>query len=101
MKEKTMNKTKQIRQITIETHSITIIRTSGGQLSAFCERCRETVPAFAPEQLAAVLQKTIAEILGLIENGELHLTAFSQDAPICGGKRNNGIRLFSVREPNL
>jgi hypothetical protein len=69
-----MTKVRQTRQITIETHSITIIRTKGVQFSTYCEHCRETVSSFAPEQIAAVLQLDLTEICRRVEAKQIHLT---------------------------
>ncbi len=69
-----MNETKIKRtKITIETHSITIIRTTGKSSSSFCERCQTNVTAFAPKQIAAILQLDLTEICRLVETDELHL----------------------------
>jgi hypothetical protein len=61
-------------EITIETHSITIIRTRGRQPSAHCECCDETVTAFAPEQVAEFLRLDLAEVCRRIAAKQLHLT---------------------------
>lgn len=84
-----MNRT---RQITIETHSITIIRTGGRQNSVHCECCGETVTAFAPEQIAAVLRLDLTEICHRIEAQQIHLTSNGDNvAKICGNSfKNNG-----------
>ncbi len=80
------NKTRQTRQITIETHSVTIIRTNGKPLSAFCERCQTNVTTFAPEQIAAFLRLTEAEVFRRVETGELHLIEMRRGgALVCGG----------------
>jgi hypothetical protein len=72
-------------EITIETHSITIIRTSGRQTSAHCEHCRKEVAAFAPEQIAAFLTLELAEVCRRIRAGELHLTRTERGgALVCG-----------------
>ncbi len=77
-----MNKT---TQITIETHSITIIRARGIRHSVHCERCGETVSAFAPEQIAAFLRLNLTEICRRIEAGKLHLTETGRGvALVCG-----------------
>lgn len=89
MKEKMMTKT---TQITIETHSITIIRAGGKQHSAHCECCGKTVTAFAPEQIADVLRLNLTEICRQIETKQIHLTNSGEDvAMICGNSfKNNG-----------
>jgi hypothetical protein len=77
-------------QITIETRSITIIRTKGAFFSTHCGQCRKTVTGFTTAQLATVLQKDIAEISNLLKNSELHLTGDGHTALICGGQREDG-----------
>jgi hypothetical protein len=82
-----MNKT---RQITIETHSITIIRTDSRQHSAHCEHCGKTVSAFPPEQMAVFLRLDAAEIYRRIESSELHLIKNGRGvALICAGSSEN------------
>ena len=72
-------------EITIETHSVTIIRTKGKPFSAHCEHCRETVTAFAPEQIAAILQLNLAEVCRRIETHRIHLTNAGEGvAMVCG-----------------
>lgn len=76
-----MNKT---TQITIETHSITIIRARGRRISVHCGRCGETVTAFAPEQIANVLQVDLAEVCRRVEAKQIHLTGEGDNvAMIC------------------
>jgi hypothetical protein len=81
-----MNKTTRRRtEISIETHEITIVRTSGTRLTAFCEACREDVPAFGLEQIAAVFQMSVSDVCRTIEEKKLHLvTARHSIALICG-----------------
>lgn len=86
MEDKTRRK-----RIVIETHSITIIRTGGKSLSAFCEHCRASVTALAPEQIAIFLQVTPAEVCRRLETGELHFTGAqtSSAALVCGNSLND------------
>lgn len=60
------------RQITIETHSITIIRASGSSAVVTCETCREPVTAFPPAQIATALRLSATEIEALRQSGEIH-----------------------------
>jgi len=84
-------------EITIETHSITIIRTSGNPVSAYCEHCQETVTAFSPKQAAGFLHLTLAEICLLIQSGQIHLTQTGRGTGlICGNLLKN---IDSLREP--
>ena len=83
-------------EITIETHSVTIIRARGKQLSAFCERCQTNVAVFAPEQIAAILRLTVAEVCRRVQTDELHLIENRRDvALICGGSLSNEEVLIS------
>ena len=77
-------------QITIETRSITIIRTSGRPLSAHCEHCLKTVPAFAPEQIAAFLRVEPAEVYHRVETKQIHFINEESDAMLIYGGSLNG-----------
>ena len=82
------NKTRRT-QIFIESHSVTIIRTNGKPLSAFCERCQTNVTVFAPRQIAAFFRLTVAEVCRRVEEGELHLIQTQRGvALICGSSLN-------------
>lgn len=84
------NKTRHTWQITIETHSVTIVRTNGKPISAFCERCRTNVTVFAPEQIAAFFGMTLAEVCRRVEADELHLIETRRGvALVCGDSLNN------------
>lgn len=86
-----MNEMKTKRtEITIETHSITIIRTKGKMAPAFCEYCQTNVSVFAPEQMAAIFQTSLAEVCRRVETNELHLIETRRGiALICGGSLNS------------
>lgn len=84
------NKTRITRQITIRTHSITFVRKNGKFLSVFCQRCRAYVAAFAPEQIAAFLQLSVAEVCRLIETDEFHLLETERGAALVCGESLNG-----------
>jgi len=76
---------KRRTEITIETRSITIIRTSGTHYAAHCQHCRQTVAAFAPEQIAAALQLDLTEVCRRVEMKHIHLTNNGRGAAlICG-----------------
>jgi hypothetical protein len=77
---------RRVTEITIETHSLTIIRGKGNQVSAYCERCRKIVSAFTPEQIAALLRLDLTEVYCRVETDELHLTGSGRTvALICVG----------------
>ena len=81
-------------EITIETHSITIIRTNDRRFSAHCERCGETVSAFTPEQTAIFMRLDAAEIYRRIESNELHLIKNGRAiALVCGNSESKQIQI--------
>ncbi len=93
------NKTRHTQQITVETHSVTIIRTSGKQVTAYCERCQTNVTAFAPEQIAAFLNATLAEICRRVQSDELHLTSHDRGAAlICCNRVEKTIKNNKTQE---
>ena len=78
---------KRRTEITIETHSVTIIRTRGKIFSADCEQCKKNTEAVTVEQSAARLNTTALNIYSLIKTGELHFlrTTESRMLPlVCG-----------------
>lgn len=72
------------RQITIERHSITIIRISGKSRFLFCEDCQTESLAFTLEQLAGFLQIGLGEICQHIELSRFHLINGKGFALVCG-----------------
>lgn len=85
--------TKRRTEITIETHSITIIRTNDQRFSTHCVRCEKTVSAFTPEQLAIFMRLDINEICHRIDSGELHLTETGRSvALVCGNSEKKEIQ---------
>jgi hypothetical protein len=67
-----MNKQTRKRQITIERHSITIIRTKGAPLTVYCLVCQKQVSAVDSGLIANALQLTMSEIELMRESGEIH-----------------------------
>ena len=86
------------RQITIETHSITIIRTKENSNSVFCEHCQRNVTAFSVEQIANFFEMDLGEVCRQIKSGELHLTNGTKIALVCSVSLDNRKNL---REENL
>ncbi len=76
--------TTKTRQITIETHSITIIRTKGKSNSAFCEHCQQNVTAFSIEKIAAIFEMNLSEVCHQIESSRFHLVTGEGVATVCG-----------------
>jgi hypothetical protein len=84
-----MAKTFRTRQITIETHSVTIIRTKGKSFSAYCKHCRIIVSVFTIEQIAEFFQKSVSDICQEIESNRLHLIKPDGLALVCGNSLEN------------
>lgn len=74
----------KLTEIKIETHEIKIIR-SRAPSSAYCERCKESVTTFTPEQIAAVFQMTLSEVCLCIQTDKFHLVETRRGiALVCG-----------------
>jgi len=86
-----MKQEKRRTEIYFETHNVTTIRIKGGtSLSAFCDYCQTNVAVFAPEQIAAFLRLTLAEVCRRVETNELHLIDTRRGiALICGTSLSN------------
>jgi hypothetical protein len=72
-----MNEPKVRRtEITIETHSVTIIRTCGGSIEAtFCETCRRNVQMFTPTNAALIFRVDAEFIEALLYSNQIHAVA--------------------------
>lgn len=70
-------------QITIETHSITIIRSTGATFNVHCETCQKSVSAFDAEQIAEALKLDQLQVEAFRLSGEIHNTA-SDNLLLCG-----------------
>ena len=88
-----VNRIRHTREITIETHSITIIRSKGRPLSDFCERCQTTVPVFVTAQVAEFFRLSFAEVCCRIETDDFHLIGNDRRIGIiCGNSfQSNGL----------
>lgn len=70
-------------EITIETHSVTIIRMRGGKTeSAFCETCRENVQIFSPAQAALIFRVDAQFLATLCYSNQIHVVA---ENALCAG----------------
>lgn len=69
-----MNKPRRRRtEITIETHSLTIIRMRGGKTnSAFCEICRRDVQFFTPAHTLLIFRVTAEFLETLFRSNQIH-----------------------------
>lgn len=69
-------------QLTIKTHSVTIIKVRGGKSvnTAFCENCGTHAPSFRYEH-AALIQTNAAEIERLSQLEQIHRVA---NGDLCG-----------------
>lgn len=72
-----MNETKTKRtEITIETHSLTIIRTRGGIIdAAFCETCGRNVQIFTTAHAALIFGSEVEFIEALGYSNQIHAVA--------------------------
>lgn len=76
-------------EITIETHRIKVIRIKNNHNTVFCNDCGAHVSAFAPAQVAALLQRDLNEVLTQINAAQIHLTGNGRIALICGKSLEN------------
>ncbi len=74
---------KRKTEITIETHSLMIIRTRGGTSakSIYCQICQAQTAAFAFAQAVLIFRAALPEIERLFLTDQIH---FADDAAICG-----------------
>jgi len=73
--------TKRRTEITIETHTVTIIRTRG-KAYVFCEICQAEAEVFSPPQIASVFRLDLAEIKKLFQNNQIHFVGATE--MLCG-----------------
>jgi hypothetical protein len=97
MEQAGSEKNKRQLEITIETHSVTIIRTKGKIPSEHCEHCLKTVTAFTPEQVAGFFQLSITEIYQRVATKQFHLTNEGRClAMICGNSLESNEKLLTT-----
>jgi len=74
---------KRQTEITIETHSLTIIRTRGAAKANFiyCRNCRMNVATFAQAQAVLIFRVAVPEIERLFQTNQIHL---ADNAALCG-----------------
>lgn len=65
---------KQKRQITIEQHSVTIIRASIKTYLTNCETCQKESAGLTPKEVSTFFPIPLEEIIRKIGTGEFHLT---------------------------
>jgi hypothetical protein len=90
MKEKIMNRT---RQITIETRSITIIRTRSGKPTnlVYCPNCETNTAVFPSAQAALIFRINSSELENLFQTNRIH---FAENGDLCG----NSLAAFFDKE---
>ncbi len=79
-----MNATKTRRtEITIETHSLTIIKMSQGAPTNFvyCRNCQTKTAFFVQTQAALIFRVAATEIEQLLQADEIHI---NDDSMLCG-----------------
>ena len=68
-------KSRSKTEITIETHTTTVIRmTSGGFTQAFCRSCGADSPDLSLNDAAAILGVSRSELTLFTESGDIHIT---------------------------
>ena len=84
---------KKQTQITIETHSLTIIRTHSSDRFGLirCRRCQADVAGFRQAQAALIFGVEASELERLLLANQLHL---ADDSALCG----NSLAAFFNRE---
>lgn len=64
---------KRRTEITIETHSLTIIRMRGGLINAtFCENCRTNMQIFTPAQAVLIFRINAEFLDALLRFNQIH-----------------------------
>jgi hypothetical protein len=73
---------KRKTEITIETHTTTVIRvTSDGSPVAFCRTCGADSPDLSLHDAAAILNVSRSELLLFADSGDIHMT---ERGGLCG-----------------
>jgi len=62
------------KEITVETHQVTVIRRRRSAHRAWCAACAQTVPMVSAEEAAALLGLTVRKVYRLVEAEGLHFT---------------------------
>ena len=62
----------EIKEITVETERLLIIRRRYQAVEAWCDTCGRSALMIRPDQAAAVSGSTLRGIFNQIENGTLH-----------------------------
>ena len=74
--------TKKRTEITIETHSLTIIRMRGTKENfVYCQNCLTEVAEFSPSHASLVFEINGHELSRLCQNGQIH---FALPDALCG-----------------
>ena len=63
---------KQRTVISVETHSLLVIRPAQSSVDLWCAECAAIVPMVTPERAAALVRSPPRIIYRRVENGELH-----------------------------
>jgi hypothetical protein len=68
-----MNQAKRRTEITIETHSLTIIRLRGAKTDyVYCRECRTQVAGFSAPHASLIFKVSASELERLCQNREIH-----------------------------
>ena len=68
----TMPDKKTRKQITIETHQLTVVRSANRAVRVRCEECARQVSMVPPEEAAMLARVTPRTIYRWVEEGRLH-----------------------------
>lgn len=70
-------------EITIETHSLTIIKLKAGSPANFvyCRKCRMKTAVFAQMQAALIFRVAMVEIEQLLQTNQIHINS---NSGLCG-----------------
>jgi arginyl-tRNA--protein-N-Asp/Glu arginylyltransferase len=89
---KTPESSKRRTEITIETHSLTIIRMRNGKTDfRFCQECGEKVSVFALAHAAFIFRVQEKCLERLFESNEIH---HANEAALCGNSLINYYNRF-------
>jgi len=76
---------KRHAEITIETHSLTIIRTRGGRADdIYCRRCNANVATFRHAHAALIFRVAAPELERLSQIDSIHTTDDGDSDAFCG-----------------
>jgi len=67
-----MPEKKTRKQITIETHQLTVVHSANRAVRMWCEECARDVSMLAPDKASMLVRVTLRTIYRWVEEGKLH-----------------------------